>query len=76
MLDKRSRDLREREIQHFLRSCTYAERPFGDEEFVVEAERRLGLTYKRWPFYQSLESEEVAYSLEHLPPTLVVAGGD
>lgn len=57
----------EREINNFLRACTYGERPFGDEDFLKAAERQIGLKFLRWPFVQSLASDEVAFRLEHLP---------
>jgi len=66
------RDTREAEINHFLRSCTYAERPFGDTSFVEEAEKRLGRRFKRWPFDQSLESSDTTHRLDHLLPQLPI----
>jgi putative transposase len=66
------RDTREAEINHFLRSCTYAERPFGDTKFVEEAERRFGCHFKRWPFDQSLESSDTSYHLDNLIPYLPI----
>jgi len=76
MLERGTRDLREREIHHLLRACTYAERPFGDESFIAEVERQLQVTYRRWPFQHALESDDAAYSLEHLSPSLCAATGD
>ncbi len=58
---------RTREMEHYLRVCTYAERPFGDEEFLRKAEERLGQSFKRWPFSHSLASDEVTFRLDHLP---------
>jgi putative transposase len=54
------------EIDHFLRKCTYAERPFGDEAFLREAESFFGRTWNRWPFERSLTSSELALNLEKL----------
>jgi putative transposase len=33
-----------------LRRCTYAGRPFGDEEFVAGIEARFGRKWRRWGF--------------------------
>ncbi len=47
----------EREDQiHLLRRCTYAGRPFGDEEFVVRLEDHFQRKWRRWSFEQSVRS--------------------
>ena len=47
---------------HLLRRCTYAGRPFGDEEFVARMEDHFQRKWRRWSFEQNggfgLESEE------------------
>ena len=41
----------EQEAQvHLLRRCTYAGRPFGDEEFVAQLEERFQRKWRRWSF--------------------------
>lgn len=60
-------NIRTREINHYIRSCTYADRPCGDEDFLKQAELQFGFQYRRWPFLQALASDEVAFRLEHLP---------
>ena len=36
-----------------LRRCTYAGRPFGDEEFIVNIETQFQRTWRRWSFEKS-----------------------
>ncbi len=43
-----------------LRRCTYAGRPFGDEEFVAEMEARFGRRWRRWSFEKPLLRPEPA----------------
>ena len=38
---------------HLLRRCTYAGRPFGDEEFVTQLEDRFQRKWRRWSFESS-----------------------
>ena len=33
-----------------LRRCTYAGRPYGDEEFLAELEQRFQRRWRRWSF--------------------------
>jgi putative transposase len=41
----------EQEAQvHLLRRCTYAGRPFGEEEFVARLEERFQRKWRRWSF--------------------------
>ena len=56
------------EIDHYLRTCTYSERPFGDESFLREAESHFGRVWRRWPFELSLDSTEVRLNLVKLSP--------
>ena len=35
---------------NLLRRCTYAGRPFGDEDFVVRLEEHFQRTWRRWSF--------------------------
>ncbi len=34
-------------LNHLLRRCSHAERPFGPESFVAEFEEKLGRSWKR-----------------------------
>jgi putative transposase len=36
-----------------LRRCTYAGRPFGEEEFVARLEDRFKRKWRRWSFEKS-----------------------
>ena len=36
-------------LDHLLRRCRHAERPFGAESFVAEFEEKLGRSWKRYP---------------------------
>ena len=38
---------------HLLRRCTYAGRPFGDEEFATQIEDRFQRKWRRWSFESS-----------------------
>jgi putative transposase len=38
------------EQRHLLRRCTYAGRPFGDEEFVARLEEHFQRHWRRWSF--------------------------
>jgi putative transposase len=40
----------EREQTRLLRRCTYAGRPFGEEDFLVEMEQHFGRRWRRWGF--------------------------
>ncbi len=35
---------------NLLRRCTYAGRPFGDEEFITTLENRFQRNWRRWSF--------------------------
>jgi putative transposase len=39
-----------------LRRCTYAGRPFGEEEFVVGLEERFGRKWRRWGFEVAVQT--------------------
>ena len=54
------------QVQHLLRRCTYAERPFGDERFVQEVEALSGRKWRRWPFERELVDSDWGLSLETL----------
>ena len=53
-------------LNHLLRRCSHAERPFGPESFVREFEEKLGRQWKRWPFEQELVDTELRLALERL----------
>jgi putative transposase len=38
---------------HLLRRCTYAGRPFGEEEFVTRLEETFQRQWPRWSFEQA-----------------------
>jgi putative transposase len=60
-------------LNHLLRRCTHAERPFGPETFVAELEEKLGRRWKRWTFDRELVDTALGLQLEHLGPE-VAAG--
>ena len=43
-----------------LRRCTFAGRPFGEEEFVQKIEKRFGRRWRRWGFEQELATAAVS----------------
>ena len=49
----------EREQTRLLRRCTYAGRPFGEEEFLAEMEQQFGRRWRRWGF-ESKEMNKIA----------------
>ena len=56
------------QILYLLRRCTYAERPFGDEEFLGAMEERLGKKWARWPFEREVVDQEATLSFGALEP--------
>ena len=44
---------------HLLRRCTYAGRPFGDEEFVVRMEEHFQRHWRRWSFEKAASSARI-----------------
>ena len=44
---------------HLLRRCTYAGRPFGDEEFVVRMEEHFQRHWRRWSFEKAARSARI-----------------
>ncbi len=44
---------------HLLRRCTYAGRPFGDEEFVARMEDHFRRKWRRWSFEQTASSARI-----------------
>lgn len=55
-------------LLHLLRRCTFAGRPYGDEEFIRKMEQQTGQKWKRWPYVQELHDAEVLLSLEKTQP--------
>jgi len=45
---------------HLLRRCTYAGRPFGDEEFVSRLEAVFQRKWRRWSFEKDLDNRMLA----------------
>ncbi len=60
-------------MDNLLRRCTHAERPFGDEEFLQQAELFFGRTWRRWPFEKTLSEQTVTYRFDHLGPPMALA---
>jgi putative transposase len=44
---------------HLLRRCTYAGRPFGEEEFVTQLEERFQRKWRRWSFESSASAATI-----------------
>ena len=44
---------------HLLRRCTYAGRPFGEEEFVARMEERFQRRWRRWSFEKAVASARI-----------------
>jgi putative transposase len=55
-------------VQHLLRRCTFAGRPFGDEAFLTSMEAQTGRHWPRWSYAQSLHDQDVLLTLEKLTP--------
>lgn len=49
----------ERDQTRLLRRCTYAGRPFGEEEFLGQMEEQFGRKWRRWGF-ESKEMNKIA----------------
>jgi len=45
---------------YLLRRCTYAGRPFGDEEFVRGLEERFERKWRRWSFEKEMDNQTLA----------------
>ena len=44
---------------HLLRRCTYAGRPFGEEEFVARLEEQFQRHWRRWSFEKAASSARI-----------------
>ena len=49
---------------YLLRRCTYAGRPFGDEEFVRRLEQQFDRKWRRWSFEKALQNRRMAQTVE------------
>jgi putative transposase len=54
----------EQRLVSLLRRCTFAGRPFGDEDFVREVEGKLGCHRRRLTYQQELHNQTVMRELE------------
>jgi len=45
---------------HLLRRCTYAGRPFGEEDFVARLENHFQRKWRRWSFEKDLDNGMLA----------------
>ena len=61
-------------LNHLLRRCSHAERPFGPEPFGAEFEEKRGRSWKRYPYEQELADSEMGLILERLTPETATAG--
>ncbi len=61
-------------LNHLLRRCSHAERPFGPESFVAAFEEKLGRSWKRYRFDQELADSEMRLLLERRTPETATAG--